>query len=266
MCAAICRRVLGDLAPAVILLPREERLRCQALAAWAAVLFDFAWQRGVEGEKLAALSQMQYRLEEVLDGAAAPQQPILVRMAAEHRRRRWRPAALEALRAAAQRQITRPPADLEHAVNSTRALAAAIVDALVESPPPEAAELVAGLLRLRALQDLGEGLRQRRPTPAVLRARGTQEAAALSSALPAGQIATAVAAECEAIRPLLLAIGGSVPDLPTGFQRAALYLTFAGIALLTRIEGSSTSASERPVRLGAWRRVQLLLHARLARG
>jgi hypothetical protein len=266
ICAAICRRVLGDLAPAVLLLPREERLRCQALAAWTAVLFDFAWQRGIEGERLAALSQLQYRLEEVLDGAAPPVQPIFVRMLVEHRRRKWPLASLADLRAVAQRQVTRPPERLQEAVESTGALGRAIVASLIDEPPPEAQALVAGLLRLRALQDLGEGLRQRRPTPVVLRALGPDPRSAPIAAPSREQMEAVIEAECEAIRPLLLTIGASVPELPVEIQRAALYLAFGGIALLTRIEGLSAQADEnRPVHLGAWRRIGLLLRARFAR-
>src|SRR5260370_39639002 len=53
LCADIARAVLGDFAPALLLLPATERRRAQALVAYAHTLFDFARQHGVEGERLA---------------------------------------------------------------------------------------------------------------------------------------------------------------------------------------------------------------------
>lgn len=262
LCAQICRKILGDFAPAVILLPPGERQRCQTFAAWTAIIFDFAWQRGVEGERLAALGQWHYRLEEVLEGVAAPVQPIYIRMLAEHRRRRWDLNALDALRRTAERHITRPPSDLQQAVNWTEQVASGLSGSLLESPPGEVRDLTAGLLRLRALQEVSEGLRQHRPTPAVLRLRERREAGPALHVDSVESQRRAIAAECEEIHPLLLAVGRSVPDLPVTLQRSALYLVYAGIALLTRVEAHGQKILERVPHLGAWRRVRLLMRAR----
>src|SRR5262249_58272530 len=53
LCGDICRGVLGDFAPALLLLSSLERQRVQTLLAYVHTLFDFARQHGVEGEKLA---------------------------------------------------------------------------------------------------------------------------------------------------------------------------------------------------------------------
>jgi len=256
--------VLGDLAPALMLLPKDERGRYQALAAWVAVLFDFAWQRGIEGERLTALNQWQYRLEETLEGALEPDQPILLRMLDEHRRRRWSLAGLGRIRQVAETQITHPPTSLEESAESTRKLASRLVESLLERPDDEICALAAGLLRLRALQDLGEGLRQRRPTPGVLRLSDMSAPTSRPGQTTAGDVADAVAAECEQIHPLLLAAGGSIPSLPSSLQRPALYLVFSGIALLTRIEAGGEAVLNRPPHLGPWERIRLLFRARWA--
>lgn len=262
-CAQICRRVLGDLAPAIILLPRNERERCQTFAAWVAILFDFAWQRGVEGERLAALGRWHFRLEEVLEGVVEPAQPIFVRMLSEHRRRRWNLDSLDAVRAAAQRQITSPPEDVREAVRWTGQLAAALSGALVSAPPDGVSDLASGLLRLRALQDIAEIQRQRRPMPAALRLRSGPLSKIVSSADSIEVRRKAIIEECEAIRPQLLAVGKSVPELPDALRRPVLYLAYAGIALLTRMEARGEQLFRRVPHLSAWQRVRLLIRARL---
>ena len=58
VCAAVTREFLRDYAPALILLPVAQRRRAQALTAYALVLFDFAKQSGLEGERLAQIPGM----------------------------------------------------------------------------------------------------------------------------------------------------------------------------------------------------------------
>jgi hypothetical protein len=61
LCAALCRNLLGDFAPAVLLLSAAERHRVQALVAHIHTLFDFARQHGVEGERLAQINRSPWR-------------------------------------------------------------------------------------------------------------------------------------------------------------------------------------------------------------
>src|SRR6202035_3733976 len=70
LCADLCRNLLGDFAPALLLLRRDDRRRAQALAAYAHTLFDFARQHGVEGEKLAQINRWEFTLELALSGQA----------------------------------------------------------------------------------------------------------------------------------------------------------------------------------------------------
>ena len=60
LCAEIARGLLGDFAPALLLLPAAERRRAQALLAYAATLFDFARQRGVGLVACSANALNQY--------------------------------------------------------------------------------------------------------------------------------------------------------------------------------------------------------------
>src|SRR5262245_65215795 len=86
LCAEITRNLLGDFAPALLLLPAPERRRVQALLAYASTLFDFARQRGVEGERLAQINRWEFTLEAALSGQRIGQ-PVFLRMTQEHERR-----------------------------------------------------------------------------------------------------------------------------------------------------------------------------------
>jgi len=141
LCGEICRALLGDLAPALLLLPRPERRRAQALAAWVRTLFDFARQRGVEGERLAHINRWEFALEEALAGRPVGQ-PVFVAMAAAARQRPWPAEALAAILAVARSTAlsgaSTIPADT---------LAPPIVEALLGEPPPaEAIALAAAAL------------------------------------------------------------------------------------------------------------------------
>ncbi len=80
LCAAICRELLRDFAPGLALLEPAERRRLQALAAYVRTLFDFARQRGLEGERLAQINRWEFTLETALSGQAVGQ-PVFVAMA-----------------------------------------------------------------------------------------------------------------------------------------------------------------------------------------
>src|SRR5690242_11447844 len=115
VCAGIARTLLGDFAPAVLLLPGTERRRAQALLAYAGTLFDFARQTGVEGEKLAQINRWEFALEAAFSGQTAGQ-PIFLRMARENDRRRWPVDSLDDLAACARRRaLRRQPATIADA-------------------------------------------------------------------------------------------------------------------------------------------------------
>jgi hypothetical protein len=113
LCAEICREVLRDYAPGLALLAPEDRRRVQALTAYTRTLFDFARQRGLEGERLAQINRWEFTLESALSGQPIGQ-PVFVAMARCERERPWRREALDELAAAARRSVTR---DAEHPWN-----------------------------------------------------------------------------------------------------------------------------------------------------
>jgi hypothetical protein len=103
LCAEVCREWLGDYAPGLALLPPGERRRVQALAAYARTLYDFARQRGLQGERLAQINRWEFALETAL--AEKPVgQPVFVAMAGCERERPWPRQALDEIAAAARRR------------------------------------------------------------------------------------------------------------------------------------------------------------------
>jgi hypothetical protein len=91
LCADICRQLLRDYAPGLLLVSRDERLRVQALAAYARTLFDFAAQRGLAGERLAQINRWEFTLESALAG-----EPIGQLVRGDRRMRARQPVVLEA--------------------------------------------------------------------------------------------------------------------------------------------------------------------------
>src|SRR3954451_8506425 len=126
LCGEVCRNLLGDFAPALLLLSALERQRVQTLLAFAHTLFDFARQHGVEGEKLAQINRWEFTLELALTGQPVGQ-PIFVRMAREQKRRAWSTDGLDDLMTCARRRATRPrPATPEEAAANAERLARAV--------------------------------------------------------------------------------------------------------------------------------------------
>ena len=68
VCAEIVRDSLSDLAPALLMLPKEETRRLRILLAWARTLFDFTADGTLEGERLSHLNRWQFGTEQSLDG------------------------------------------------------------------------------------------------------------------------------------------------------------------------------------------------------
>ena len=146
VCSQICRGALGDLAPALLLLPRDERRRAQVLAAFCMTLFDFAGQPGLEGDRLAEINRWEFGCEEAL-GGRPPAQPVFHLLASEQRRRPWPAEAIDQLFALARRRATGRidgwPAEVARA---------GLLALTRERPTDRAVELAGGLLRLQALR------------------------------------------------------------------------------------------------------------------
>lgn len=228
LCAEIARDLLRDFAPALLLLAPPERRRVQALLAYTRTLFDFASQRGVEGERLAQINRWEFDLERALSGEP-PGQPVFVGLAREEALRPWPRPALAALGKAARRRVLEErPVPLAQAPELARALAAAFVEALLDSPPSAAiAELAAALVQVRALQDLPAAIDRRRLA--------------------------------EELSARLAALGPAVETLPSGYRRTAAYLRLAALHLARKTPGPGGEAR---AQIGAWTRIALLLRSR----
>lgn len=258
LCAEIARNLLGDFAPALVLLPVYDRQRVQTLLAYAFTLFDFARQRGVEGERLAQINRWEFTLETALGGQPVGQ-PVFVRMAREQRRRAWPPEALDEIAACARRRATRPrPATPEEADADAERLARAVATALLgESPPDEVNAFAGALVRLRSLQNLGSEVQGKR-IPLAL------------SELPDDwgedpspqRLFEAAQRECLRLRPRLLRAPRGLLDLPAGHRRAAVFCLLASLRLLTQIEDGDAGLLETPPQLGVMSRLGLLARAR----
>lgn len=258
LCAEIARQLLGDFAPALLLLSSGERRRVQALLAYACTLFDFARQTGVEGEKLAQINRWEFTLEAALSGQPVGQ-PIFLRMARENERRRWPEDALDELAASARRRATRrqsattAEADLE-ALSLGRAVAAALLE---KSLNAEIDGLASALVRLWALQRLGSEVDGRRcPLPV---AEVTED---LDGGYDAAALLAAARRECQRLRPRLLRAPRGLGDLSQGYRRAAVFSLLAALRLLTEIEDPAADLLKAPPRLGLGTRIGFLLRAR----
>jgi len=258
LCAEVTRTLLGDFAPALLLLPADERRRAQTLLAYASTLFDFARQRGVEGERLAQINRWEFTLEAALAGQAIGQ-PIFLRMARENERRPWPADALDELAACARRRATRlQPETVAEAEVDALSLGRAVAAALLEKGlTAEIDGLASALVRLGSLQRLGEEIhRGRCPLPASEVGEGDD-----GRPDPA-QLLAAVRRECQRLRSHLLRAPRGLVDLPRGYRRAAVFSLLAALRLLTEVEDPATELLQAPPHLGIGARIGLLLRAR----
>lgn len=258
LCAEVARNLLGDFAPALVLLPAYDRQRVQTLLAYTFTLFDFARQRGVEGERLAQINRWQFTLETALGGQPVGQ-PVFVRMAREQRRRAWSADALDEIAACARRRATRPrPATPEEADADAERLARAVATALLgQEPPGEVNAFVGALVRLRSLQSLGSEVQGKRNPLAV------SEMPDDWTGDPSPQrLFEAAQRECLRLRPRLLRAPRGLLDLPAGYRRAAVFCLLASLRLLTRIEDGDAGLLQTPPQLGVMSRLGLLARAR----
>jgi len=258
LCAEISRNLLGDFAPALVLLPVYDRQRVQTLLAYTFTLFDFARQRGVEGERLAQINRWQFTLESALGGQPVGQ-PVFVRMSREQRRRAWPAEALDEIATCARRRATRPrPATPADADAEAERLASAVAGALLgKSPPGEVNAFAGALLRLRSLQTLGPEVESRRNPLAV------SEMPDEWSGDPSPQrLFEAAQRECGRLRPRLMRAPRGLLDLPAGYRRAAVFCLLASLRLLTQIEEGDAGLLKAPPQLGVLSRLGLLARAR----
>ncbi len=168
-------------------------------------------------------------------------------MARENERRRWPVDALDDLAVCARRRALRrrPPtvtdADVE-ALSLGRAVAAALLE---KSLNAEVDGLASALVRLGALQRLGEELGSRRcPLPVSEVEEG--EDGRFDPAL----LLAAVRRECPRIRSRLLRAPRGLVGLPHGYRRAAVFSLLAALRLLTEIEDAGNRSPEDPAAAG----------------
>jgi phytoene/squalene synthetase len=116
--------------------------------------------------------------------------------------------------------------------------------------------LASALVRLRALQRLGEEIeRGRCPLPASEVAEGDDGRLDRTGLLEAAR------RECRRLRPRLLRAPRGLGDLPAGYRRAAVFSLLAALRLLTEVEDPASELLEAPPRLGLGARLGLLLRA-----
>ena len=259
LCAGITRNVLGDFAPALLLLPGTERRRAQALVAYACTLFDFARQTGGKGEKLERIKAWELALESAFSGQPVDQ-PICLRMARENERRRWPVDALDELIACARRRAARrrQPSDIAEADVEALSLGRAVAAALLEKDlNAEIDGLASALVRLGALQRLGGEVSQNLcPLPA------SEVRPGKNGRFEPEQILEAARRECQRLRSRLLRAPRGLVGLPHGYRRAAVFSLLAALRLLTEIEDKETDLLNAPPKLGVGSRIGFLLRAR----
>ena len=251
VCAQITRDALRDFAPALVLLPAADRLRAQAVVAYARTLLDFARDRSLEGERLAQINRFEFALEAALGGEPAGQ-PVFVQLAALERDAPWPREAFDAFAAIARSRISVGlPLRDRAAEEQRRRLARAALHALTgASPAPELEALGAAVLRAGSLLAWHDALWYHRPDLAL-----TQDEA------PSQRYREAVAAEERAVTAVLAESRGAVAALPRRLRPAARY-TVRAAAALARRAAAHPDAAKSP-RLSAGTRLWFLLRSRL---
>jgi len=256
---AVARRELGDLHPALALLTAAERRRAELLLAWTGALFAAAAEEAPPTARIDRLHRAGFHLARALAGE--PSDSAFLRLlAAESGRRAFGRTALEGLLAAARVAVERRrPATAEEAAARAAALAGACAAALAGAELPAAAhDLATGLLRLQLLLALPAELAQGRcplaesELPGPLQYRRAEE------------IGAAVAAEVEALHPLLLRGARAAAEVPLTFRRPLVFLVPAALELLAAIEERPQELARRAPRLSGWSRRRAYWRARLA--
>ena len=239
ICAEISRRAMLDLAPALMFLSHEERLRIQALTAYTVTLFDFSRQPGLEGERLAGLNRWQFELEQALDGSPTGQ-PIFVRLAETETKTPWPREEFDRLHRVAQHIAVSPQSDrISSRPDLDKEMAHAWITLASSSAiDSDTIDQGAAVLRLHRLLNLLDA-----PVRMASQAREALEAESgwLQQVLERRDSAT-----------------GLVPR-----QRAAAnYLRLASLELYRAARADRVETRPRRPKLGVMRRLSLLARAR----
>ena len=266
ICAQVGRTVLGDLAPALILLHPEWRQRVQALTAYGLTLFDFAKQTGLEGESLSQINRWEFELEAALSGKPSGQ-PVFVLLATEHS-----DPTLAGGSARSPRQ-RRPPSDHQPTAVDGRPpstgklceLGGAIVASLVEDGRYSGARLICRRAPPNP-RPPGPNAHSLRRHQATLPVDELADSWDPGSKADGRQLDLVIGGECERIRALLADASKAVSEAPPPMRSAAAYLLLAGRRLLAEIEERGAGIVDRPPQLGFLSRVGLLLRARWGKG
>jgi hypothetical protein len=250
-CATAARQLLGDFAPALLLLPATERTRVRTLLAYAGALLAGAVRPGLEGERLTHINRWEAALERAMAGSGGSP-PLCARMAHENTRRRWPADALDELTACARRRVLHPrPATAANAEAEARGLARAVVGALLEGRlNAEVCGFAGALIRLRALQGLGAALARGECPLAEDEYRASSE------------LEEAIGRECARLRPPLLRAPRGLVELPTAYRRASVFSLLAALRLLSEMEDAAPRLAAAPPHLGMATRLGLLARAR----
>lgn len=259
ICGEISRLLMRDLSPALILLPRAQRYRLQALAAYSLTLFDFVRQSGLEGERLAAINRWEFLLEEALEGQPTGQ-PVFVLLADLEKHEPWQRQGFDQLHAVARRRcaVTRP-ADLAALDKESVELAAAALTAFLGTRDNHLVDWVAAVLRVGSLVGLGEDLRRHRARLPVSELPETWTGAACERPVDLDRL---LRAECARLAPALASRQG-IASAPSHLRRAMEYVRLACLDLLRQVERRGAEIVAVPPSLSLTCRLGLLARSRL---
>ncbi len=253
VCAEIARLTLLDFTPGLLLLEAPLRLRAQALIAYTRTLFDFINDHGLAGEPLAQINRWQFALDQSLEEEPVGQ-PIFVCMAALNAPHPWRREVLDQLASLARGRISHPPANTADLHRQLKSLAAAGVSLLFGTDSTDRLEEIgAALFRAHSLACDSSEL-------ALLRPDLTSPAAGGHRVVPPESLRR----ERTELTRLLQVDRGDLADLPKKARRAVLYACYAARIILEPAEASAPqhSVTEHRARIGAWKRLRLVLRAR----
>lgn len=258
VCGEVCRQLLSDFAPALLLLPTTMRRRAQALTSYGLTLFDFARQSGLEGERLAAVNRWEFELEEALGGQPAGQ-PVFLMIWESEQQLAWPRKGFDELHRLARRRcaVRRPDSIPAMARDATQLSAAAALLLQGDPPSPALVELGAAAVRLRWIVDLGEDIRRHRIHLPASQIPDTWDA---DTADMKARIDTAVGAECAHITQMLQGVRRK--ELPRKLRPACRYVLSTARDLCRRSASLGSEIVDRPPSLGVGRRLMLLARAR----
>ena len=259
ICGQVTRLALQDFAPALLLLPRADRHRLQALTAYALTLFDFARQTGLEGERLTAINRWEFDLEAALDGQPTGQ-PVFVLIHALDQQRPWAREGFDPLHAFARRRCAQPrPADRRAAERNALVLGKSLAWLLLgEEPADPVARFASALVRLRGLLDLGDDLRRHR---ASLPISEIPDSWSTGDRAEPEILAVAIQDECTRLDSVI-ENHEYLSQVPRDLRAAARYSQRTAQKLLKQVESAGVSIVETPPQVGLLDRLGLVVRSR----